>query len=596
MLDRVSCHRQICCGRKPNFFSFLLQFTNSLIHQFTRLFFIGCLLSTLCSLLSPLHAALSCTSCHGYPPSYASAPNKMNSHPVHQSYGCATCHIEVTTGPYTITFATNHVNGTYNVWGVDYSTYKYTASGSSCTVSCHGDMFWGKPARGCPGCHEVAIKGRRAISGEFKPGGENWSHKRADLPKATVVTSTDCAVCHLEGNQGGGVNSTYHQEALSAKYLLAGTTYFGMIQLRNPDTNAMILFSTWSGRVAGVAGSTWTSGAYMTWATVSITSATTGYRYRVDAGSIAFTRFTRDTSTAPLEAWVTSVQNNLCLKCHDPDFVANASALPVGETASSPFIGTGTIVNVSTHFATVNASYHPVIGPQNNPFCDIDTMLKPWNQFPKRSTPTVVISGDIETGGLISCWDCHLATATAHGNPATLRAAYDAVASQPSKLCIVCHSTTTVYWGATQPGMVGKTAFEKSTAGTSDVHPNASATCHTNTLTGGLGCSVCHGSRLWSATTELPRKTRAEDVHGFNLLWISSGSTWGWGARPYSFFRNTQNYGNWNPARATGYTFTSARPNAGNCQGPGGTNTICGQSRTGHGGASGEGYSPGGSY
>ena len=62
------------------------------------------------------HGPLGCNACHGYPPSYATNSVKSNSHlrAEHQQT-CNFCHYATTTDGVTITNASNHANGIYNV-------------------------------------------------------------------------------------------------------------------------------------------------------------------------------------------------------------------------------------------------------------------------------------------------------------------------------------------------------------------------------------------------------------------------------------------------------------------------------------------------
>lgn len=91
-----------------------------------------------------------CSSCHGFPPSYPNGTPKANSHPAHASYGCNTCHYATTTDGTTITTSRYHVNKGYTVTpntgaGISF-TYTYAPSGGSCSsISCHtgGNAVWG---------------------------------------------------------------------------------------------------------------------------------------------------------------------------------------------------------------------------------------------------------------------------------------------------------------------------------------------------------------------------------------------------------------------------------------------------------------------
>lgn len=106
-----------------------------------------------------------------------------------------------------------------------------------------------------------------------------------------------------------------------------------------------------------------------------------------------FAQFTRDITTTTLEEWVTNVQNNLCLKCHDSNG-ANAGIVVPSGSALRPF-GTApthtpgnNVLNVNAHFNAGNASIHPIKAAQNNPYSDLSTMVIPWNQVRKPRTAT----------------------------------------------------------------------------------------------------------------------------------------------------------------------------------------------------------------
>ncbi|MDO9166046.1 MAG: CxxxxCH/CxxCH domain-containing protein, partial [Rhodoferax sp.] len=146
-----------------------------------------------------------------------------------------------------------------------------------------------------------------------------------------AVTDADCYPCHYEANQNGTVNLTYHGSS-------AGD---GTIHLRG------------------------------------------------NSGVIAVTAFSRNLDSNTLDAAATNVQTH-CLACHDgsaPAWVAAGSSTNPWATGYAP-------VNVSTQLATSNTSFHPVLGVQNNAFCDVDTMMAPWN----------VPNG---THKQITCFDCH---------------------------------------------------------------------------------------------------------------------------------------------------------------------------------------------
>jgi len=92
--------------------------------------------------------ALSCSSCHGYPPAYANGSPKANSHQHHIGFSCDKCHFITTNDGSTISTSRYHVNRAYNVAagpGVTF-TYSYAPAGGSCNnISCHnnGNAQWG---------------------------------------------------------------------------------------------------------------------------------------------------------------------------------------------------------------------------------------------------------------------------------------------------------------------------------------------------------------------------------------------------------------------------------------------------------------------
>jgi hypothetical protein len=76
-----------------------------------------------------------------------------------------------------------------------------------------GTTSGGNSNGGCVGCHAIGQNvagfvndnnGVRAITTEF--------NKRSHHITGTTLTNAQCAVCHLEGNAGGGVNPAYHMK------------------------------------------------------------------------------------------------------------------------------------------------------------------------------------------------------------------------------------------------------------------------------------------------------------------------------------------------------------------------------------------------
>lgn len=492
----------------------------------------------------------------------ATAP-KVNSHAKHLAYGCDRCHNSTTSTGSTITGAANHVNGSYTLVqgpGTTF-TFAYNAAASSCSsVGCHGTAVWGVSVIGCVDCHNAVVNTssatqalggpttRRNLVAEMKSA---WSHKRSSaggVPANTVVTNADCIVCHMEGEKATGKTTAAH-----------GDSY---INLRDPDTGLNIKNVTWNGL---------TPGSYVQGTT-----------------DVQFIQYRRDLAVR-LEAdpnWliIAAIQQNHCIKCHDGPGATNANAqVPTTGTAMRPFgvaitghvapfnsNGSGNVVNVAAGLATTNASYHPVIGKQNNSYVQGAQMVAPYNGVTKTN------GNNTSWGALMSCWDCHAtlaqtgvqtATVTAHGAAVTLRGPIRAAGTTAAtNLCVSCHATKYATVG-TQHGAGSAFTLGKSNMGTATFN----------------NCSYCHGYGVVGATysaASVGRPLRAEEGHGFNdRVATTVGSKWSGGNRPYAFIRNTLS--NWTPKSAVGDTI--AAPST--CTGTGGTcGTDMGGDPTGLGG------------
>lgn len=409
---------------------------------------------------------------------------------------------------------------------------------------------------GCVNCHDAAIDAptasvvsagsvtqRRAIVPEFTL---TWSHKRS---AGGTVVDGDCIVCHMEGLKATVQRDpAYHGD--------------GYVDLRDPDTGTAVQGATFNGGTPG------------------------GY---TSGGPGRFVQFSRDLSSSTLEANVTAIQINHCLKCHDANGASHADAQVAGGSALQPFgvaitghtapydsNGNGNVVNVAASFATTNASYHPVSGKQNNSYVQGSRTIAPWNMVKTTGTTT-------SWGLLMSCWDCHAPagasgtqnrTVTAHGGAVTLRApVYTGGNTATANLCVNCHATS---YSTTAGNHGAGSAF--ATGGSAG---NMTATvmqrCHNcHAYTAAVGGNI-------PTTTFASRPLRAENVHGFNDRTPgSTNSTWTTsGVRPYAFIRNTLSV--WAPALVSG----AAPPAAHTCTGTGGT---CGTDMNG------ENYTPGGTY
>ncbi len=181
---------------------------------------------------------------------------------------------------------------------------------------------------------------------------ERTSHHVTDGTTAEIVTSGDCKVCHYEA-----VNAAFHNDST--------------VDLLDPDTGNPI----------------------------------TG-----------FSQFSRNTSSDTLETWVTNVQNNFCMKCHDSD---GATATSVSGDPLRPFSSsTRDVPDVFSRFDPNNSFHHAVRGAGSNPYTipsasngDKITMELPWNQD--------------ATHDQISCFDCHEASGHGGSNQRMLRTAID---------------------------------------------------------------------------------------------------------------------------------------------------------------------------
>ena len=506
-----------------------------------------------------------CGGCHTYPPTDGTRAGATGAfegdHQVHR-YPCSTCHIAPDTETSTdydhrngtITMATSGVgatairggyydrdsSGAYNAAGDDEWAQTNSVITQSCSnISCHGGNNptpqWGFGTATCVDCHNAAISitqgpaaggTRRNVVAEFS---RTWSHKRS---AAGAVTAGDCIVCHMEGVKATlKTDAAYHAD--------------GYVDLRDPDTGTAIEGANWAGAGAG--------------------------SYTSTGSAAPFTQFSRNLASNTLEANVTAIQINHCLKCHDANGANNANAQVAGGTALRPFNTAPThtpgnnVLDVDTHFNTSNSSYHPIKGRQNNTYADDDRMAAPWNTIAKTEGGALTQWGD-----LISCWDCHApdgtpstvtltSTVTAHGGATTLRGT-SWVSGSPSStnavtLCVTCHANYVNPPGGTPGHGTGSAAFDLARNEKTDPMQ--------------YGCFICHGSN-----DNPGRPTLAADAHGFN-------GTWGGGNAQVAFIRNTDHLTDHQPASIGGTSYASE------CTGMFGTG--CNSNRT-------ETYSPGGVY
>jgi predicted CxxxxCH...CXXCH cytochrome family protein len=546
----------------------------------------------------------SCNECHGrlggvwtsawgepnYTERTTTNDDVRNSHSKHVSTvvataktQCVNCHDTTISATGTLLPGGTHLDGTVQVTAG--ATKKiagtYTQTGETCTsITCHGNgsANWGGPALVCADCHNGTLtitvgpltgQTRRNVVAEFK---STWSHKASTsaTPGSRTSSQWDCIVCHMEGTKTtGSTDSTYHAN--------------GLINLRDPDTGL------------NIKGVTFTQTVF--------TDRTNGGYYTSTATDAAPARFSRNLSNGTIEPDVAAIMINQCIKCHDGNGASSTDAqVPTGGTAGRPFgvaIGGGTagyagtagltacagttdgcVVNVAKSFATTNASYHPVLGKQNNSYTGAAKMNAPWNV---NSKVAGTINATTSWGQLISCWDCHAQngvsgvqtiSVTAHGGTTTLRQnVWSSSTTSTANLCRVCHNVSATI----NNSMHGAGSAAASASGGGDASRPGGYMVNR--------CYYCHAS----ATTRPARPLPGEEAHGFDKLVFTLGTDTMWpvGAtnsfKPYGFLRGTAIFGTggmWKPLTGPGIPAGGAL-----C---GGSGSICGNT-------SGS-YYPGGVY
>ncbi|MCK5058314.1 MAG: cytochrome c3 family protein [Candidatus Aminicenantes bacterium] len=275
---------------------------------------------------------------------------------------------------------------------------------------------------------------------------------------AGTVTDDDCGVCHYESVDG----TNYHNN--------------GVVDLRDPDDG---------------------------------TSSTL----------ITFTDFSRNTSSDTLESWVTDVQDNFCMKCHDSD---GATATNFSGDPLQPFSsGSVNVPNVYDRFNISNSYHHTIRGAGNNPYCVPSatngskvTMESPWNQD--------------ATHDQISCFDCHGANGHGNSNQRMLRYSIDLDAMEAGSysqalgisidsFCTICHKAS-VYVAAANPETAGS-MFE--------FHPGGLSQ-HAASGSGGneLGCLGCHAGIVNEGGIADNGAGRG-NIHGGNFTWPADSNSSG---------------------------------------------------------------------
>jgi predicted CXXCH cytochrome family protein len=341
-------------------------------------------------------------------------------------------------------------------------------TGQTCT-QCHGhDGGFLATGGGCTACH-----------GSPQDKGDGPPTRRAMVGEFSLtshhvlggtVTDDDCGVCHYEA-----VDGAYHQN--------------NQVDLRNPDDASV-------------------------------------------GALIQFAQFSRNTSSETLESWVTDVQDNFCLKCHDSD---GATQTNFSGNALQPFSASHRDVpNIFAKFDPANTDHHAVRGSGNNDYCIPSaangsniTMEPPWNQDANHD--------------VISCFDCHGTSGHGSSNQRNLRVAIDfdgmiaayqagdwqlipaGVGTAAENFCTICHKSS-VYF-ATDPGAAGS-VFENHPG---DIGQHAAAGQNP------LGCLGCHAAPVQFNNNVPPSGNGGAPgiIHGATFVWPTG--TWADGFTTESF-------------------------------------------------------------
>jgi predicted CxxxxCH...CXXCH cytochrome family protein len=438
-------------------------------------------------------------------------PNISGSHGKHvvvKGYACSECHNGGGSG------TTSHGNSNATVKTranvtVNSATGKFTWSYATLTCSsnsCHGDVVWGGRLT-CISCHDSASLVRTKAGGytmanvvaEFT--GASWGHTKT---KGFSVTSSDCIVCHLEGDMPSLSTTGKHGD--------------GNVDLRDHGSATN---------------------------DVAITD--------LGGAAITFKRFTTSfaatsrTSTVVNTAVRDVVTRKFCLGCHKSGGSSNNTAgqggIAAGGSKTKPFGSTGgTVLDINSQFATTNSSRHPVLGPLNKDYPTAARLAVPYKPTGTRGT-----SGTKSNGVIINCFDCHNTSAllthrtvSAHGNAVTLRGTFGG--ASPT-FCTACHL------GYPGQGTDGHNSATGYTTGSAFSATTQRMGTQLDT------CNYCHASSQSPA-----RPLRAEDTHGTNSLPAGTKTgRWNLGTAqsvPVAFIRNINNMTNHQPksVAGTGYS------------------------------------------
>ena len=168
-------------------------------------------------------SAIGCNGCHGRStanglPDYASGSPKANSHSLHGTYACSSCHTGTTTTGTTIANTALHVNGRFDLApgpGVSF-TYAFAATGGTCSnISCHygGSATWGSEQGG----HLATLGSGDVLVFELAnvDHGDNFTISQScatcHYPSLVTQHASRCEVCHEGSNPAGSLIGTWNK-------------------------------------------------------------------------------------------------------------------------------------------------------------------------------------------------------------------------------------------------------------------------------------------------------------------------------------------------------------------------------------------------
>ncbi len=153
---------------------------------------------------------LSCGSCHGNPPAYASGTPKANSHGRHDAYSCGICHAATTTDGTSIADRGRHGNAGYDLSPGINTTFSYTfaQTGGSCSAnSCHSDGTWSRQrVRELRGTLDAAWGGESLSCSSCHGNPPQYASSR-ELPNSHPLHAKyPCGSCHYKvSGEGSGI-------------------------------------------------------------------------------------------------------------------------------------------------------------------------------------------------------------------------------------------------------------------------------------------------------------------------------------------------------------------------------------------------------